>query len=145
MADEESPRTAATWRRTASHRKSYGTSQRTFEFLRLASSCWLWSCLPASKRSRRWPSSTCCLGTPQLHSRGVDSKDGKAIGAKAVLSELLTSAPPPRLSLVALQVHYAVSCLPMRPGKFSGASALAVEACRRARLVCLRAEAKRPA
>ena len=35
--------------------------------------------------------------------------------------------------------------LPMRPGKFSGASALAVEACRRARLVCLRSEAKRPA
>ena len=27
MADEESPRTAATWRRTTSHRKSYGTSQ----------------------------------------------------------------------------------------------------------------------
>ena len=81
MADEESPRTAATWRRTASHRKSYGTSQRTFEFLRLASSCWLWSCLPASKRSRRWPSSTCCLGTPQLHSPGVDIKGAKATGA----------------------------------------------------------------
>ena len=79
------------------------------------------------------------------HSRGVDHKDGKALGAKAMLSELLTSAPPPRLLLVAFQVHHAASCLPRRPGKFSRASALAVEACRHARLVCLRAEAKRPA
>ena len=38
-------------------------------------------CLPASKRSRRWPSSTCCLGTPQLHSPGVDIKGAKATGA----------------------------------------------------------------
>ena len=132
MADEESPRTAATWRRTTSHRKSYGTSQRTFEFLRLASSCWLWSCLPASKRSRRWPSSTCCLGTPQLHSPGVDIKGAKATGAHSWVRSCgrqLRLRVFGGLSLEALQAHYAASYQRRRPRKVSTAAALSGEAC----------------
>ena len=44
-------------------------------------------------------------------------------------SELWTSAPPPRLSLEALQAHYAASYQPRRPRKISTAAALSGEAC----------------
>ena len=44
-------------------------------------------------------------------------------------SELWTSAPPPRLSLEALQAHYAASYQSRRPRKISWAAALAGEAC----------------
>ena len=60
-------------------------------------------------------------------------------------SELWTSAPPPRLSLEALQAHYAASYQSRRPRKISTASALAVEACRRAWRGCLRIWAKEAA
>ena len=44
-------------------------------------------------------------------------------------SELWTSAPPPRLSLEALQAHYAASYQRRRPRKVSTAAALSGEAC----------------
>ena len=44
-------------------------------------------------------------------------------------SELWTSAPPPRLSLEALQAHYAASYQSRRPRKISTAAALSGEAC----------------
>ena len=44
-------------------------------------------------------------------------------------SELWTSAPPPRLSLEALQAHYAASYQSRRPRKVSTAAALSGEAC----------------
>ena len=47
--------------------------------------------------------------------RGTDRQRGQT----QLGSELWTSAPPPRLSLEALQAHYAASYQPRRPRKIS--------------------------